>query len=134
MGIRLYFRNKKDPEHDFCLGKYFSYAEKKDGIYKCVKFLLDVGCVDHLIEEWRDQYNDTDDINAFLELTDCYKYIDYGEFFELNTINLCGFLAAYICDREKLWGYNLDHNYIISMFQFINENGRNDLWEFKLGA
>lgn len=51
MGIRLSFRNKDKPDVEYCLGKYFSYAEPTDA-HDSVDFLFRIGALDQY--EWTD--------------------------------------------------------------------------------
>ena len=136
MGIRLYFRNKYKPEDEFHLGKYFSYAEKKDGCYNCVKYLLDhVSSAFDLLMEYREFYIGDDDIYDFLDMCANGIYFDYGDFFEMETDDLCGFLSCYIMDRCSLFNYELKPEYLIDILQFIGDHGTiKSVWEFRLGA
>lgn len=135
MGIRLYFRNKYKPEDEFCLGKYFSYAEKKDCCYMCVKYLIKSGRIDYFLIDYKEQYDSGDDIYNFLEACAMGRYYEYGEFFEMTTEEACGFIADYMLDRCRLWQYDLKASYMIDILQFIAQNATiESMWEFRLGA
>lgn len=135
MGIRLYFRNKDNPKEEFCLGKYFSYAEKTDCCYLCVKNLIKSGRIDHFLFDYKEQYDSGDDIDNFLEACAIGRYYDYGEFFEMTTEEACGFIADYMLDRCRLWQYDLNSRYMIDILQFIGQNATiESMWEFRLGA
>lgn len=137
MGIRLYFRNKDKPKEEFCLGKYFSYAEKKDCCYMCVKYLLKhIQSAYDLLVEYRESYEGDDDISDFLDLCSMGRTYDYGEFFEMGTDDLCGFISCYIKDKIRLWQYDINGikpNYLLDLLQFIGDNGSiESVWEFQL--
>ena len=133
MGIRLYFRNKDKPEEEYCLGKLYSYIDEKD---KCtsVKWLLEfTNALDEFVENPYARIEEN--VEAFLLDCACMRYIDYGEFFELSTCELCLFLIYYGIDWESLWydeGYKFDLEHAIA-FIGTHEACVNR-WEFRLGA
>lgn len=135
MGIRLYFRNRYKPENEYCLGKLFAYAERKDKL-KCVDFLNEVGELDAywIDSELRTGYDwCKTPQELFQEMCCCCTYQDYGEFFELCTEDLIWFLVLYWDDHASFHehpGLGLREE-----AEFIQKNAtRETRWEFRLGA
>lgn len=136
MGIRLSFRNKDKPDEEYCLGKYFSYAEPTDA-HDSVDFLVRIGALDQY--EWPDDEipERSEMAAAFIRECEFCMYQDYGCMFELSTEDLVGFLGLYTIDRAKLRGWELSdfNDQLYGALAFIQRNATvESRWEFKLGA
>lgn len=143
MGIRLYFRNKdRSEDHEYCLGKLYGYVETNKYLWKSVDYLKKINAIQEFVNSFKKHYDYPEIINdAFIEICDDCPYNDYGEFFQLTTQQLCGFLYFYRMDWNLYHELTKDEmklndaDFFYRVLFFIGDH-RNcgDIWLFRLGA
>ena len=138
MGIRLSYRKKGIESGEACLGKLFAYFDRYADANdcKCIAYLIEVGALTKLFEDFACELYDTDytDAEKFAFICDICRYQDYGEFFELTKSQSRKFIELYEEDHARFWGHSVWD--MQEFYDFLDKysSSENSIFEFRLGA
>lgn len=143
MGERLHVRLKGSNDNiDVCMGKLYGYLDitTKEGVefvntMPSISFLVKSGVLTGLFEDMEDFMDYTDSDNEKFEGS-CYicQIIDFGQFFELTTLQMIEFVKLYLADYETVWGRPLESSDIDELYDLINNAPEDAIFEFSKGG